>query len=342
MKVVLLPKINKIEGGIARYGYEIEKRLKEVGIDVQSIPLPTKLPIPLGNHLNVSLVYPFKVFMKSAQMDKDVIFHFLTPEFCSLSFLLKKTIVTFHDLVMINFPEVSKPLSAHHTLSYYLASKFCDLIITNSLQTRKEVESHFPWTRKKVEVVNLGIGEKFFSLSEMRSKLKKIYYGTTEFVIGYLGPLGKRKRVEKLILDFKKNWKGKGILVIWGKGSQEKLLRKISKDDKRIRFMGFAPEEKICEIYNSFDVFVFPTSYEGFGLPIIEAVSCAIPCFIYNDAKISPEIKKFTFSISSVKEIKQIFNTLTSTFLRKMARRVKRRFSWKKTIKCLIKVYEKL
>jgi len=63
------------------------------------------------------------------------------------------------------------------------------------------------------------------------------------------------------------------------------MLKEI-KQNERIKFIGFAPEEKIVDIYDSFDVFVFPILYEGFGMPIIEAQSRGLPVIIYKYGKI--------------------------------------------------------
>ena len=63
------------------------------------------------------------------------------------------------------------------------------------------------------------------------------------------------------------------------------MLKEI-KQNERIKFMGFAPEEKIVDIYDSFDVFVFPCLYKGVGMPIIEAQSRGLPVIIYKYGKI--------------------------------------------------------
>jgi len=77
-----------------------------------------------------------------------------------------------------------------------------------------------------------------------------------------------------------------------------------------VKFMGFAPEEKIVEIYDSFDVFVFPSLYEGFGLPILEAQARGLPVIIYKYGKIPKEVRKYCFEAESPEHMAQIIEHL--------------------------------
>jgi glycosyltransferase involved in cell wall biosynthesis len=74
---------------------------------------------------------------------------------------------------------------------------------------------------------------------------------------------------------------------IYGKGFP---FNDLIKDDQRIKYLGFLPEEKIVETYNSFDVYLSTSTVEGFGLPIIQAKACKVPVLCY-DGEI-PEIVK--------------------------------------------------
>jgi len=74
--------------------------------------------------------------------------------------------------------------------------------------------------------------------------------------------------------------------------------------------MGFAPEEKIVEIYDSFDVFVFQSLYEGLSYPILEAQSRGLPVIIYKYGKIPKEVRKYCFEAESPEHMAQIIEEL--------------------------------
>ena len=83
---------------------------------------------------------------------------------------------------------------------------------------------------------------------------------------------------------------------VWGRESYDyKMAVAAAAGDRAIEFMGFAPDDKIVQIYDSFDVFVFPSTYEGFGIPIIEAMSRGLPVIINKEGRIPEEVRKYCF-----------------------------------------------
>ncbi len=325
--------------GIERYAYELKRGLAELGVNVRCIE-PPKIPLPVGRrHLCNFVTFPLKIALNSSAN----INHFLAPEFSStIGFARGLKIVTFHDLITLICPETSQFIAKQYYPVFFFASKFANFISVDSTLTYKDLIRFFPSCRNKIKVIPLGVDRKFVPL-ENKEKLKQKYYKTDKFVIGYLGALGRRKRVDKLIIDFKKNWLLKNsVLAIWGKGKLEGYLKHLARNDKRIRFMGFAPEEEIVEIYNSFDAFVFPSYYEGFGLPIIEAVACGIPTFVYKDSHIPEEVKKYAFEIESIEEILEILENIKPEKLKKLSEKVKREFDWDRTVEETINLYKQL
>ncbi|MEM0147928.1 MAG: glycosyltransferase family 4 protein, partial [Candidatus Micrarchaeaceae archaeon] len=119
-----------------------------------------------------------------------------------------------------------------------------------------------------------------------------------------------------------------------------------AKSDKRINFMGYAPGDKIIDIYDSFDVFTFPTYYESFGLPILEAQSRGLPVIIYKHGKIPKEVRKYCFEAESPEHMAQIIENLKENGynekLRKKAMEYARSFTWERTAKETLKVYKKV
>ena len=114
-----------------------------------------------------------------------------------------------------------------------------------------------------------------------------------------------------------------------------------------MEFRGFIPDEKIVETYNSFDIFVFPSKHEGFGIPIIEAHRCGLPVVILQDAKIPEEVKECTVRCSDQKDmIEKIYYLLADQKMLKKTvaslENYSKKFNWNNCCKETIKVYEKI
>ena len=154
------------------------------------------------------------------------------------------------------------------------------------------------------------------------------------------------KRPEKLLEIEKEliNQHEKLKIIVWGKGEYFDKIK--NKKKNLIILRGFAPEEDLNQIYNSFDFFIFPTSCEGLGLPAIESAMCGIPIFIYSDAKIPREIKKLCIVCKNSKEmVKKVLKLKQNS---KKLREIKKtllvkskKFSFKDNTNKLIKLYDK-
>ena len=258
----------------------------------------------------------------------------------------KKYIVTIHDV---------KPISVKTNNVRYLIkdkiwrlvafqrniihnTKLADLVIVNSTQTRDEVVN-LGKDRKYVKVVNHGI-DKRFATGDTGVPNHKIY------TVGYIGSFATNKNVEfaiKASKSINKSFK----FEIWGAKTYDYInLVSMASLDRRIKFMGFAPENNLVKIYDSFDVFVFPSLYEGFGLPILEAQARGLPVIIYKYGKIPKEVRKYCLEAESSEHIAQIIEGLKENGynekLRKKATEYARSFTWEKTAKETLKLYKKV
>ena len=115
--------------------------------------------------------------------------------------------------------------------------------------------------------------------------------------------------------------------------NRDKIIE-IAKGDKRIKFLGFAPEDKLVGIYNSFGTFVFPSYYEGFGIQIIEAQFRGLPVIIYKYGKIPKEVRKYCFEAESPEHMAHIIEGIKENGynekLRKKATEYARNFTWER------------
>lgn len=271
-------------GGIGRFSLEMLNGLKKKGCEI--IPVSTDRKGSIGHVVYSTIELAFRL-----PRDCDIYHCLIPPE--AIYAPKELTVVTYHDLI----PWLHlRDTETHYTRGwmramrswgskYYfkavarVASK-CRFITCNSEYTKNELIEHLGVDESKLRVVQLGINP------NLEPRLKK----DGIFRIGTLSYLDPRKRIDLLIKAFLAA-DVDGELVIGGTGTDYSRLKKLTRDDRRIKFLGFIPEEQMTDFYNSLDLFVSPTKIEGYGLPIVEAFACKKPVIVLRDAILPNELK---------------------------------------------------
>ncbi|MEM3860158.1 MAG: glycosyltransferase [Candidatus Micrarchaeaceae archaeon] len=217
-------------------------------------------------------------------------------------------------------------------------ARIADRVIVNSTQTRDEVIA-LGKEKRYVDVVNLGIDKRFMINN-------KKHHLSNKYIVGYIGSFATNKNV-RFVIEASKLIDKSFKFDIWGAKTYDYAnLVSMASLDKKIKFRGFVPEEQLVNVYDSFDVFVFPSLYEGFGLPIIEAQARGLPVIIYKYGKIPKEVRKYCFEAESPEHMAQIIENLKENGynekLRKKATEYARSFTWEKTAKETLEVYKKV
>ncbi|MEM3504091.1 MAG: glycosyltransferase [Nitrososphaeria archaeon] len=344
-----------------RYISEIYSRIKannSVNIDkfeAKVLPLTGKLP-----HINDAYFYLQTTFKNFARYD---IIHNPDPSNIINQSHMKGaiSIATIHDLLPILHPELIygsiKKQDDNYITFYYMLNRLVlkadiklarigiltalnsDYIIVNSSQTKTDVIKYGIDTNK-VFITNMGVDERFLSKIALQEKRHT-------FTIGYVGGINYKKNIE-FALKASMHIQDSNIkFSIWGERTiYAALIAKKYRKDKKIEFKGFAPEKKLVDVYDSFDVFVFPSFHEGFGQPILEAQSRGLPVIIYKYGKIPKEVRKYCFEAESPEHMAQIIENLKENGynerLKKKATEYARSFTWEKCAKETLEVYKKL
>lgn len=331
--------------GIARYSDELFSALRQRGVDAKVMFAHTP-GLPYGMALSHSLFFPLKVL--GNVRDSDLV-HAIEPiTALSFPFLSCRRVVTFHDLTSILCKNTESRLYMRLSLPilFRIVTKNCEKAIAVSSQTKSEIVSYLGVPSEKVEVINPGVGDEFFQFE------KKRHDG---HVIGYVGALAKRKRVDSAIRAFKylktAHPELNSRLCIYGERSLEYenlvALVKELKLENDVEFFGFAPTDKLAEIYNSMDVFVFPSEWEGFGLPILEAQKCGVPVIVRESARIPSEVMKCCVRARSEMDMAdKIHDLLTGMTPKDDIIRdgldYSKRFTWEKMVDATLDVYSQV
>jgi glycosyltransferase involved in cell wall biosynthesis len=305
--------------GIIEYGVRLAKALEKEGgsFDYYRTSLIKGNVFGTPKHL-------YKETGTSNKIENPDIIHYMDPGFVTIDATIKRwrlrnknIIVTIHDLdVFKNVNEgfklatkytnplafLRRPLAAIVTpfaiIIRLAATKFivkrAKKIICVSENTMNDVIKTFNLKKEMCVVIYPIIGNEFRPIN-VKKKSKKT-------IIGHLSSYLPNKNAGTLINAFKKT-KSKNLeLHLYGPVPPFKI-----NDDKRIKYFGFIPTEKIVEALNSFDVFVFPSTWEGFGAPAMEAKKCKIPVITYSKGKLPDIIKRNTLQFDNEEHLIKIF-----------------------------------
>lgn len=207
-------------------------------------------------------------------------------------------IITLHDVIPYKMPEtVSKRYLNIFLNEVPKIIPMCDSIITVSNYSKKDIIDMFGYPENKIFVTYLAPEEMYKPLDTNVSKqLIKERYGISDNYILYIGGFSPRKNINGLIEAYSllpDNIRKETKLVIAGnKGISYELYKKRAQElnvDNDIIFPGFVSLYDMPYLYNASKLFVYPSYYEGFGLPPVEAMACGIPVIASNSTSI-PEI----------------------------------------------------
>jgi glycosyltransferase involved in cell wall biosynthesis len=286
MKIGLIARFFDLSnGGIGRFSVHMLEGLKKRGYEIA--PVSTKRKSSIGHIIYSGIEMPFKI-----PRGCDI-YHCLTP--LEAIYAPKSlSVVTYHDLIpwlhlrstdthyAQGWMKVIKNLGSKYVFktAAEIASR-CRGIACNSEFTKRELVEHLGIDESVIRVIRFGIN------NSLEPRLKN----SGVFRIGTLSYLDQRKRIDILIKAFLAA-DIDAELVIGGKGNDYSRLKRLAGNDKRIKFTGFIPEEKLTDFYNAMDLFVFTTKIEGYGLPIVEAFACKKPVVLLSDAIVTDEIRE--------------------------------------------------
>ncbi len=355
--------------GIGRYNHELIKNLLKIDQTNQYVVFLNKNEFPKFKIRDTQKVkkvladckhYSWKEqteFLKILNKEKLDLMHF--THFNAPIFYKKPFVMTIHDLTLSFFPG-KKMTSFIHRMAYQLTirsnTKRAKHIIAVSKNTKKDLTSLLKIRPEKITVIYEGTDPKFKTLSEKHKKQVIQKYGLSNSFLLYTGVWRNHKNVVGLIKAFarlRQDKKYKGDLVITGK--RDKAYNEVAETvnklnlKENVKFVGLVPENDLISLYNAASVYVFPSFYEGFGLPPLEAMACGTPVAASNTSCI-PEVcgkenaiffnpydlEEMTKKISKLLKDKQLQGKLVQNGFKRI-----QDFSWEKMAKETLEVYNK-
>jgi glycosyltransferase involved in cell wall biosynthesis len=210
-----------------------------------------------------------------------------------------RSVVTIHDCIHLMFPEYlpGKLAYVYARASMWSAVKKADRILTVSEASKRDILHFFDVAPEKVNVIYNAIDERFLGPpDEERMELVRQRYQLDHPFVLYVGNIKPHKNLERLLHAFA-HVRADGLeelrlVIIGDELSKYPPLRQAvhrHRLEKYVRFFGFQPYDTLAAFYRLARAFVFPSLYEGFGLPPLEAMACGTPV-ITSDVSSLPEV----------------------------------------------------
>ncbi|MCL2321289.1 MAG: glycosyltransferase family 4 protein [Oscillospiraceae bacterium] len=270
--------------------------------------------------------------------------------------ILAYKVITLHDIIPYTMPDtVGKGYLSKFIENIPKIIKLADAIITVSEYSKEDICRFFPYSHDKIHVIPLAANSNFKKHRKdyCKAYLSEMFKINKEFIL-YVGGFSPRKNVPILIEAFSKiknELKTPHNLVIVGSHKDqilqlEQLVSALGIEDDVI-FTGYVSDDELPLFYSACDLFVYPSLYEGFGLPILEAMNCGAPVITVNCTSI-PEVSgdaAIYFDGCDVlklsNEIVDLVNDNTKKILysERSTERAKL-FKWEKTAEKTMEVYK--
>lgn len=273
-----------------------------------------------------------------------------------------KKVLTVHDLSAMLFPRICPNLWQEFAASFilphtYARARHLDKIIAISGSTKRDLVTYLKIPSERVEVIYYGKDEKFAlvkddeELDRVRAKLSL----PQKFIL-CVSTLQPRKNLVTLLKAFYKLRRryevDLDLVIIGGSGwkySPIHQLVKILGIQKEVQFTGYVSNELLPAVYSMAEVFVYPSLYEGFGLPPLEAMACGCPVITSNISSMPEVVRDAGILVHplDVDEFTEAIHAVLSNeglkadIVRKGLIRAQF-FSWRKAAKQTLRVYEEV
>lgn len=296
MKVIINARfLTQAITGVQRFAIELSKRLESTqDIQIEFVSPKGIIHSELAKELNVKIIGRFQghlweqidlpVYLKKNKSPLLVNLCSTAPSF------YKNQIVTHHDITYIRHPEsFSKKFVEFYKLIVPLMLRNSKKIITVSEFSKNEISNYYNISKEKFTVIYNGVDTNQFTNTEAKNVSKRKYIlavSSRNFHKNFQGLIDAFKNIQHIQQDVD--------LFIVGYSSLKSFNNiKLDVEDlevqSRIRFLGRVDDQELISLYQNASLFIFPSFYEGFGIPPLEAQACGCPV-IASDQASMPEI----------------------------------------------------
>jgi glycosyltransferase involved in cell wall biosynthesis len=272
---------------------------------------------------------------------------YFEPNFIPFDIRAEKTVTTVYDFSFYLHPEWHpKERVDYYSKNFFKRIKKSDIIITISEYIAREALEILKFKGGKIVTIHPGCNEVFTAVENEKIRIKP-----TENYILFVGSLEPRKNVVNLLKAYlllpeyiRKEFK---LLLVGFKGWENKEIAElINKLKGTVNYLGYVNSEELANLYRGASCFIYPSLYEGFGLPPLEAMACGCPVVVSHVTSL-PEVCGDAayyvdpYNVESIAEgmYKVLIDEVMRQNLTKKGLERAKLFSWEKSAKEHLKVF---
>ncbi|MBM4332110.1 MAG: glycosyltransferase family 4 protein [Deltaproteobacteria bacterium] len=347
------------KGGIGYYTYNLLENLTRIDMENEYVLFTTtqnqpEAPIPFIARPNVRVLYTPK-WLQKWRCGKERIDLYHGTNFRLRGRGQKGNVVTIHDLAFKHYPHFLKKKYGQSLSS--LKTKWgvqrADRVIAVSKHTAGDVVEFFKIDRGKIRVVYHGVDDSFRPDVPLESiiEVKKKYGILSPRYILWVGTIEPRKNLSTLIQVYSQLemiHAEYSLVFGGGLGWQYKNVLNLNRSfENRMRITGYLPPGDLIPLYAGASLFVYPSLYEGFGMPLLEAMASGVPIIAANTSSIPEVIGDAGILIDplNITEIKEavervLFDNSLSEFLKAKGIQRAKSFTWEKAAQETLTIYQ--
>jgi len=289
--------------------------------------------------------------------ERPDVFH--APHYVLPAAVSCRSVVTIHDCIHLMFPQYlpNKMAYAYARASMWTAVKRSDRILTVSEASKRDILHFFNLAPEKIVVVYNAIDDHFWLTppDEEVARVRERYQLDHQFIL-YVGNIKPHKNLVRLIEAFaelrRTGFEELKLLIIGDEISKLPSLRRAvhgHKLHKHVRFLGYVSDDTLRVLYRLASLFVFPSLYEGFGLPPLEAMASGTPVVTSNQSSM-PEVTGDAAVLVDPYDVNSIVEGMRRVLadadlaadLRRRGPERAREFSWARSVEQTRTVYEEV
>lgn len=319
--------------GVQRVAHEISSRLvSDYGGKIILPPNVGKLG-HLYDQFSYPLLYPDDVLLSLTNIGP--VFH-------------PKHVVMLHDVAVIEHPEwFSKKFHLYYKTMIPRILKNARLILTVSEFSKNRIIEYYPFVEEKIEVIPNGVSEKFFVKLALGDELISRYLISEKKYVLTVGSLEPRKNLIGLVRAWENSSCSKNglkLVVVGGRSENFKHLN-INEEDSSVVYTGYVSDDELISLYSNALGFAYTSFYEGFGLPVAEAMAADLPVMVSRNTACSEVAGSRAIVVDpmDIADIRKGLELLTNanSFLNGSAERA-RNYDWDKSTDILVDYLERV
>lgn len=228
-------------------------------------------------------------------------------------------------------------------------------VITDSKASRSDIARYLPVDAKKLFLVPLGVDQRYRPRPSAERIAVRSSYGVPDGYLLFVGSIEERKNLRRLLQACARLWAGgeeRPLLVVGARRWKYTRILETVQDlnlESHVLFTGYVPDSDLPALYSGADLFVFPSLYEGFGLPPLEAMACGTPVVTSNVSSL-PEVVGDAAIMVDPYDVQGLAAAMRKVLddadlraeMREKGLARASQFTWERTAQETVKVYQKV